>query len=254
QARLQARFGRAWRRKAPVEALMPLRLAKYGVPLAETAPAGLAAAGIEPALLPPNPAPAAALSPTERSAAQLPPTPGPQQEWPQAHPDEQQLLPQDGHAGNHESPWFAAPQVPQEAYESAYNPTYVEGLEPTPVAVPAGPDAMPVGPGPGPGAIPGPRAEQQPAYEQAPEPEPQPEPAQEPGADTIDDIQFAELAYPVFKEYVDLHGMFPSNDQLDITLADAHGIKHTRSASLLRRLTPQFQNRYQSELEAEHIA
>jgi hypothetical protein len=33
--------------------LMPLRLARYGVPLAETAPAGLAAAGIEPALLPP---------------------------------------------------------------------------------------------------------------------------------------------------------------------------------------------------------
>ncbi|MFF1349728.1 hypothetical protein ACFVZJ_27725, partial [Streptomyces sp. NPDC058322] len=56
QARLQARFGRNWRRKAPVESLMPLRLAKYGVPLAETAPAGLAAAGIEPALLPPAPA------------------------------------------------------------------------------------------------------------------------------------------------------------------------------------------------------
>ncbi|MET8747246.1 hypothetical protein ABZV72_38190, partial [Streptomyces sp. NPDC004728] len=37
-----------------------LRLAKYGVPLAETAPAGLAAAGIEPALLPPAPAPAPA--------------------------------------------------------------------------------------------------------------------------------------------------------------------------------------------------
>ncbi|WP_329212535.1 DUF2637 domain-containing protein [Streptomyces sp. NBC_01708] len=46
QARLQARFGRNWRRKAPVESMMPLRLAKYGVPLAETAPAGLAAAGI----------------------------------------------------------------------------------------------------------------------------------------------------------------------------------------------------------------
>ncbi|MFF9309088.1 hypothetical protein ACF09N_36985, partial [Streptomyces sp. NPDC014777] len=40
------RFGRAWRRKAPVESLMPLRLARYGVPLSETAPAGLAAAGI----------------------------------------------------------------------------------------------------------------------------------------------------------------------------------------------------------------
>jgi hypothetical protein len=46
QASLRSRFGRNWRRKAPVEALMPLRLARYGVPLAETAPAGLAAAGI----------------------------------------------------------------------------------------------------------------------------------------------------------------------------------------------------------------
>ncbi|OEJ36378.1 DUF2637 domain-containing protein [Streptomyces agglomeratus] len=55
QARLQARFGRGWRRKAPIESLMPLRLAKYGIPLADTAPAGLAAAGIEPALLPPAP-------------------------------------------------------------------------------------------------------------------------------------------------------------------------------------------------------
>ncbi len=47
QARLHSRFGRAWRRKAPVESLMPLRLARYGVPLAQTAPAGLAAAGID---------------------------------------------------------------------------------------------------------------------------------------------------------------------------------------------------------------
>jgi hypothetical protein len=44
QARLRARYGRAWRRKAPVEARMPLRLARYGVPLAETAATGLAAA------------------------------------------------------------------------------------------------------------------------------------------------------------------------------------------------------------------
>ncbi|WP_328540343.1 DUF2637 domain-containing protein [Streptomyces sp. NBC_00344] len=44
RARLQARFGRNWRRKAPIESLMPLRLAKYGVPLAETGPSGLAAA------------------------------------------------------------------------------------------------------------------------------------------------------------------------------------------------------------------
>ncbi|MFE8950065.1 DUF2637 domain-containing protein [Streptomyces sp. NPDC007856] len=47
QARLRSRFGRAWKRKAPVESLMPLRLARYGMPRAETAPAGLAAAGID---------------------------------------------------------------------------------------------------------------------------------------------------------------------------------------------------------------
>jgi uncharacterized protein DUF2637 len=52
EARLRARFGRAWRRKAPVEALMPLRLARYGVPLAETGPAGLASAGIAEPLRP----------------------------------------------------------------------------------------------------------------------------------------------------------------------------------------------------------
>lgn len=46
RARLQASYGRAWRFKAPVEALMPLRLAKYGVSIYETAPAGLASAGI----------------------------------------------------------------------------------------------------------------------------------------------------------------------------------------------------------------
>ncbi|MFC0600696.1 DUF2637 domain-containing protein [Streptomyces palmae] len=48
RARLRARYGRAWRRKAPVESLMPLRLARFGVPLAETADEGLAAAGIQP--------------------------------------------------------------------------------------------------------------------------------------------------------------------------------------------------------------
>ncbi|GAA2438996.1 DUF2637 domain-containing protein [Streptomyces glaucus] len=48
QAQLRGRFGRAWRRKAPVASLLPLQLVSAGVPLAETAPAGLRAAGIEP--------------------------------------------------------------------------------------------------------------------------------------------------------------------------------------------------------------
>ncbi|MEU6324419.1 DUF2637 domain-containing protein [Streptomyces sp. NPDC047009] len=64
QAHLHSRYGRAWRRKAPVEALIPLRLAKYGVPLTDTAATGLAAAGIEPA---PDPGTApSAPAPTQR--------------------------------------------------------------------------------------------------------------------------------------------------------------------------------------------
>ncbi|MFJ3587512.1 DUF2637 domain-containing protein [Streptomyces sp. NPDC090231] len=37
-AQLEARYGRRWRRKAPVEALLPLRLMRYGRPLDQDAP------------------------------------------------------------------------------------------------------------------------------------------------------------------------------------------------------------------------
>ncbi|MFK4067683.1 DUF2637 domain-containing protein [Streptomyces sp. NPDC029674] len=114
QARLQARFGRSWRRKAPVESLMPLRLARYGVPLAETAPAGLAAAGIEPVLLPPAPA----VSMTKPAGEQhQPPQPHPQLTAASAaapEPDEDPEPAEPPHpeetlpVANHASPWFAA--------------------------------------------------------------------------------------------------------------------------------------------------
>ncbi|MFF2522263.1 DUF2637 domain-containing protein [Streptomyces liangshanensis] len=75
RARLQARFGRGWKRKAPIEALMPLRLARTGVPLAATAAAGLAAAGIEqPPALPVPPAVPPAL-PAVPAVPVRPPTP-----------------------------------------------------------------------------------------------------------------------------------------------------------------------------------
>ncbi|WP_328841932.1 DUF2637 domain-containing protein [Streptomyces europaeiscabiei] len=73
QARLRTRFGRAWRRKAPVESLMPLRLARYGVPLTQTAPAGLAAAGIQPT----PPAPAHSQPPPASPAPAPEPAPAP---------------------------------------------------------------------------------------------------------------------------------------------------------------------------------
>ncbi|MFJ9720402.1 DUF2637 domain-containing protein [Streptomyces sp. NPDC101213] len=131
QARLRSRFGRAWRRKAPVESLMPLRLARYGVPLAETAPAGLAAAGIEPAVLPPAPRheqPALApqqeqqeLSAGPARRLQQEPQGGqvPQQQLQrQAQRAEQPGLPPE----DDQSPWFQSPHEVQ--YQGGYDPTY----------------------------------------------------------------------------------------------------------------------------------
>ncbi|CAL9493175.1 hypothetical protein SUDANB145_03263 [Streptomyces sp. enrichment culture] len=128
QARLRSRFGRAWRRKAPVESLMPLRLARYGVPLAETAPSGLAAAGIEPALLPPAPPQQTTQSPSQ-SAPQLQSQPqSPAQ--PQVAPAPEQRRELASGPGpepqppvvDESSPWFKAPR--QTEYRGGYDPTY----------------------------------------------------------------------------------------------------------------------------------
>ncbi|MFF4797892.1 DUF2637 domain-containing protein [Streptomyces sp. NPDC001351] len=111
QARLRSRFGRAWRRKAPVESLMPLRLARYGVPLAQTAPEGLAAAGIEPALLPPAPEIA---RPVESRPAVAAPAPQPVEQLQQV-PEPQ--LPE-------QSQWLHARHPQQVEYHGDYDPTY----------------------------------------------------------------------------------------------------------------------------------
>ncbi|MFB0617060.1 DUF2637 domain-containing protein [Streptomyces sp. AGS-58] len=122
QARLRSRFGRAWRRKAPVESLMPLRLARYGVPLAETAPAGLAAAGIDPALLPPAPQPAAAAGPAALTGIRATgPAPVPQRAEPSG---EQRPEP----PVDEESPWFQAPREIE--YQGGYDPAYEPPPEP----------------------------------------------------------------------------------------------------------------------------
>ncbi|MFD8200579.1 DUF2637 domain-containing protein [Streptomyces sp. NPDC059701] len=127
QARLRSRFGRAWRRKAPVESLMPLRLARYGVPLGQTAPAGLAAAGIEPALLPPAPqpepqpqaeAPAAPAAPSLEKRPELVRAGRPQQ-GPEADAEARAEAEAEG---PEQSPWFNTPR--QVAYQGGYDPTY----------------------------------------------------------------------------------------------------------------------------------
>ncbi|MFE6497274.1 DUF2637 domain-containing protein [Streptomyces sp. NPDC057747] len=286
QARLQARFGRNWRRKAPVESLMPLRLAKYGVPLAETAPAGLAAAGIEPALLPPAPAPALAQVEPAELQPELPYAQQYEQdqyqeqyEQQQQHgPQHQQYRQQHNHPGaaaeewpqegpgSHENPWFAA--APDDTYEGAYDPAYEEDLEQGPVMVPSGPGGRtrPLGSVGTIGAVPGPRQEQEPLQEQLQEQlqeHPQageqaqqqaPEPELDPAEWAQEDAEFAAIAYEVFAAFVNQHNNYPSVDALDIHVTDGHNVRHPRSAALIRRMMPEFKNRYHSELEADHIA
>ncbi|MFH9297093.1 DUF2637 domain-containing protein [Streptomyces sp. NPDC017520] len=141
QARLQARFGRNWRRKAPVESMMPLRLAKYGVPLAETAPAGLAAAGIEPALLPPVEG--------SRPKAELPyePQREPGQEQAQQHPQHHQQQQQPAslqkqapqqHQSQPQAQQTQQTQPPQQAQQTQQAPSpEQQGRHPQPQALEA---------------------------------------------------------------------------------------------------------------------
>ncbi|MFJ9581727.1 DUF2637 domain-containing protein [Streptomyces sp. NPDC101191] len=274
QARLQARFGRAWRRKAPVEALMPLRLAKYGVPLAETAAAGLAAAGVEPVLLPPAPlveqpqlgqAPAQVqpvpqqipagqqpmpvqtqTQPQFPTASQVPPSaqvpvpgaPGQLQgQLPgQAvqpggmmpgrvpgqgfQPGQTPGAPEGGPDGN---PWFVTQQVSPEGYHGTYEPQIVEGLEPTPVPIPQGPEDVPP-PGP----------EQFEEYQEFVDEEP------------LDG--FTDSAYKAMWDYYEERRDLPTSEQLDIWLSDKYGITHPRSASILRELAPRLRQQVEQEL------
>ncbi|WP_371678057.1 DUF2637 domain-containing protein [Streptomyces sp. NBC_01276] len=268
QARLQARYGRAWRRKAPVEALMPLRLARIGVPLSQTAPEGLVAAGIEPVLLPPaGPAApaleaaspetaaleAAALESAPREAAagskaaevlvpqQAGPASasgaGPSAVPPVTHAPPAFAVDPTAMPAAHDSAWFAAPLAPQAAYEGGYNPQYVEGLEPTPVMPPSGPEEL---------------LEQEPPRKPSQQLLPDEE-VDDSGAD-LDEVKFTEAAYEVFRTYIEENGKVPSPEQVDIYLSDRHGIAHPRSFSTISRLMPDLKQRYQRDLENEHIA
>jgi hypothetical protein len=122
QARLHSRFGRAWRRKAPVESMMPLRLARYGVPLAETAPSGLAAAGIEPALLPPAPQLEVAREPEPTSPVVRSNAAPVREQLPAAEANEPPEQPED--YAEPQSQWLQARNPQSVAYQGGYDPTY----------------------------------------------------------------------------------------------------------------------------------
>ncbi|MGW3516675.1 DUF2637 domain-containing protein [Streptomyces hydrogenans] len=282
QARLQARFGRGWRRKAPVEALMPLRLARYGVPLAETAPAGLAAAGIDPVLLPPNPVPVPVVTPLRNPA--LVSGPAPHAVAPQVPAQTQELVQAQAQAQPQEQAQEPAPappaqaqaQVPPQAPQPAQAPQAPQTPQPAqapqdqaPVPQQAQPnhespwfDAPHLAPD-GYGGTYTAQAEEN-AAEAIPgdahpvEPErsgpelfgvlQQPDPSQEPDPQME---EFREIAYKMTYGFVQEYGRFPTPFELDQLVAEAYGLQQLPEpqSDLLQLVTPEVQERVREEMQ-----
>ncbi|GGY05084.1 DUF2637 domain-containing protein [Streptomyces djakartensis] len=250
QARLRSRFGRAWRRKAPVESLMPLRLARYGVPLAETAPAGLAAAGIEPQLLPPQPAAPAAPAPARQPALES-------RAVQETAPSEASMPAAAVEEGP--SQWFATPQTAQ--YNGGYDPNF----EPPRYTPPREHQAFYEGqPQQAAGRPPQPRAAE-PEAEPAPAPEPSREQAPEPqvqvpngaggmrplGEGVADAVPSDEDLYQVFRYSIDGEGM-PTPGAFAANVEATYGLR--LQSRELNQYMDQFAARLNSELLEEHIA
>ncbi|WP_432134419.1 MULTISPECIES: DUF2637 domain-containing protein [unclassified Streptomyces] len=241
QARLRSRFGRAWRRKAPVESLMPLRLARYGVPLAETAPAGLAAAGIEPALLPP-------VKPAVTDARAAEPAPAPQQAAPPAEqhpslPHQRTGRPEEA-TGPEGSPWLHARHPQQIEYHGGYDPTYDPMMQEPQYA---------------------PEEQYGDWYE-----EQQPEDFQQPSPDETGSFPIPvgpnrsrelgegggspepgeEEYYQVFKQSI--NGSYPTPREFGENVEAEFSI--TLPPEDAKRMVNRFTNRYNAELEEDHIA
>ncbi|RKN09795.1 DUF2637 domain-containing protein [Streptomyces radicis] len=239
QARLRADYGRAWRRRAPVEARMPLKLARYGVPLRETAPAGLAAAGLPVAELPPRapePDPDPARAP-ERAAPPTPePTPAPQ--------------PEPAPPAFAEQAWFTAePQPPAPgAQEQPPAPAVT-----VPVVGPGG-RRRSLGSAPANG-YPVPQQRQLLVESPPDEPEPVPTPAPEPLPDPVgpaEGLPSGDDLYPAYREYILEQGAHPNARQLSRFLHSRYGTTDADGSLLsepyLREFTRQFRQRYNAEM------
>ncbi|MGA5702335.1 DUF2637 domain-containing protein [Peterkaempfera bronchialis] len=251
RARLRARYGRNWRRAAPIEALLPLKLARYGVPLDV---------------------------PVEQERQQ-------DQEWEQRQERVQERTQEsagmvDGPSRPREIPPSAlgqprrlpgqrsAPAVESEAEpepQSAPDPApeWEPDLEPEPVVVAS------VNGHRRPLLVPEPQrrrrvAEQEPALDEPmPEPEPmperRPEPQPEPQPEPVPQSVSAEAGpsggeqkLDVYLKglcsYIDTYGKEPDHFRLSQHLFHEHGVSgrpgRPVSPDQLRRVWPQLQQRY----------
>ncbi|QKV93400.1 DUF2637 domain-containing protein [Streptomyces sp. NA02950] len=278
RARLRARYGRAWRRKAPVESLMPLRLARYGVPLADTAPAGLAAAGLEANAVLPSALPAGTGTGTGAGTG----------------------TGTEATAGASDAAGPAASDAPRAEIGAPGTPG-----APTPpgaAGVPGAPGAGPAAPAPAP--APGPQelplslplpvyqqsGYQQPGYQQPESPEqqqvtvpvgpnrvrqlggqgvvnghgvyvpeqrepesyPEYEGVGRPVAELPDDVPRDEVFYGAFRQFLADNGMFPSAFQFGQRLRETYGVTEL-SNNELGAYVNDFKDRYRTEVAAEQI-
>ncbi|MEC4016992.1 DUF2637 domain-containing protein [Streptomyces sp. H27-D2] len=291
RARLRARYGRAWRRKAPVESLMPLKLAKYGVSLAETGAVGLAAAGIT--VQTPQALQASLQATQAAQAAQTPQAALTSQtsQSPQAsdtqHPPQIEAVSADPAAANPGSanPQEAHPQEARPAISSGRHSTPTagaEGAQPARTAAPAASYAseheaaprltVPVGPGrhrplgnsqlntPGTGAfVPQQRSTASDLpQEQPPAAGPEAEFDLDSELDTTrlpENTSAAEVYFGAFRQYCAQHGDFPDARQLSRFLHDQFGLTNPKgqllSESYLRKFMREFRDRHRMEMGTE---
>ncbi|MFE0766672.1 hypothetical protein ACFW4P_37255, partial [Streptomyces smyrnaeus] len=282
--RLRARYGRSWRRKAPVEALMPLKLTRYGVPLHRTAPRATAL---------PEPEPIPIADPDA--------VPGPVagQDVADREPAPHQTAHGTGTEPAHEHVPTPEPEPapePAPVPESAPTPEAVQLTKavPVPEAAPA-PEAdtaaesvppttefpVPVSPGRYRTlAVPTPAREQELFIEPAPlrpeaeaEPEPEPEPeagyadppeytdapgyadAPDLGDEPVgvpDGVPREEFYFSAYREYVASHGEFPTARLLSRTLYEGFGVTsadgNLLSETYLGGYMREFKDRYNTEM------
>ncbi|WP_346099380.1 DUF2637 domain-containing protein [Streptomyces olivaceiscleroticus] len=261
QARLRSRYGRAWRRKAPVESLMPLRLARYGVPLAETVPAGLAAAGLEPAREPrgpQGPVRRAELDPATLDPADFDTAP---REHPAPVEAAEEAVPVEAAVPTEVSAPVPAEESAHLSEESHLPDEILAAPEEaaSQVTVPVGPGrSRPLGNAGAP--VPAPVPEQWAAAESAPEPELEPEYAPEPPVETLPDgLSRDEQFYVAFRSYVAEKNDFPDPHQFARYLLNNYGVTGRDSVgplseNYLRAYVRDFRGRFRQEMETEHIA
>ncbi|MFJ5120942.1 DUF2637 domain-containing protein [Kitasatospora sp. NPDC088548] len=250
RARLRFKYGRGWRRAASQEALLPLAMAKFGVPFAETAPDGLAAAGITTGpLTGPSSSPAGnSLPGSERPMLEKVPAPADRTGRPERGGQAQFES-----AG--EDPAIASATAQLESAVAPYAPVPERSAEPEPEAAPvpvvpqqlildtAAPAQQPVA-----------AAEVEVLLPALPEgedsvPADQPEPAADQENQNKED-----LYYTYWCEYVREHGDYPTKKEFVDYIFTKHGVagqggNQPVSPRSLDRYWPNMQLRYKKEFE-----